>query len=198
MNLKEVSFDKSEKRYPYDDRFVYRSLSQSIYQWLPSEAYEFIIICIGTDRSTGDSLGPLTGTLLNKWKHSHFTVYGTLEDPVHAVNLKEQLHKIKSKHKNPYIIAIDACLGRKDSVGMITTGIGSIRPGAALQKDLPPVGNIYLTGIVNINGYMDYMVLQSTRLHLVMNMAETIAKSLHHLHHYLSYPTMERKKIETI
>lgn len=198
MNLKEVTLRKTEKRFHYDDRLVYRSLSQSIYQWLPSEAYEFIIICIGTDRSTGDSLGPLTGTLLNKWQHPHYTVYGTLEDPVHAVNLKEKLHNIKVKHKNPFIIAIDACLGKKDSVGMITTGIGTIQPGAALQKDLPPVGDIYLTGIVNINGYMDYMVLQSTRLHLVMNMAETIAKSLHHLHHYLCYPSMERKKIETI
>ena len=197
MNLKESTFTKREIRFHFNDTLVYRSLGQTLYQRLPSEPHEFIIVCIGTDRSTGDSLGPLTGTLLNKWKHQHFTVYGSLEDPVHAVNLAECLDNINKKHTNPFIIAIDACLGKKESVGMITTGIGTIRPGAALKKDLPAVGDLYITGIVNVNGHMDYMVLQSTRLHIVMRMAETIAKSLHHLHQAFSYPTMERKKIET-
>lgn len=198
MNLKDITLNKSERRFHFQDTLVYRSLSEAMYHLLPTDAYEFIIICIGTDRSTGDSLGPLTGTLLNKWKHPHFTVYGTLDKPVHAVNLIDQLEIIKSKHRNPFIIVVDACLGKKDSVGMITTGIGTIQPGAALKKDLPPVGDVYLTGIVNINGYMDYMVLQSTRLHLVMDMAEVMAKSLHHLHHSLCYPSMERIKTETI
>jgi putative sporulation protein YyaC len=34
-------------------------------------------------------------------------VYGTLSDPVHAVNMKDKLKDIQHLHKNPFIIAVD-------------------------------------------------------------------------------------------
>ncbi|MEW6230356.1 MAG: DUF1256 domain-containing protein, partial [Bacillota bacterium] len=36
----------------------------------------------------------------------------------------------------------------------------------------------HVTGIVNVGGYMEYLVLQNTRLCLVMRMAEVIATAL--------------------
>ena len=39
-------------------------------------------------------------------------IYGTLNEPVHAKNLENNIELIYSNHKNPFIIAIDACLGR--------------------------------------------------------------------------------------
>jgi len=133
-----------------------------------------ILLCIGTDRSTGDSLGPLTGTKLKEKGLPGLTVIGTLEHPVHAGNLKTILQEINDTYKNPYIIALDACLGRVDSVGCITLAEGPLKPGTAVQKDLPEVGEIHLTGIVNINGFMQYMVLQNTRLNIVWLMSEAI------------------------
>ncbi len=144
----------------------------------PFTERELVIVCIGTDRSTGDSLGPLIGTKLKENGLSSFTVYGTLEYPVHAVNLEENLQKIKDTHKKPFIIGIDACLGRLNSVGKITVAKGPVKPGAAVNKNLPDVGDIHITGIVNIGGMMEYFVLQNTRLHVVMKMAETIATSI--------------------
>ena len=47
---------------------------------------DIILVCIGTDRSTGDSLGPLTGSKLLEKNLEHFYIYGTLQHPVHAVN----------------------------------------------------------------------------------------------------------------
>lgn len=138
---------------------------------------ELIFVCIGTDRSTGDSLGPLTGT---KLKHlnvpSH--VYGTLDEPVHATNLAEHIALIEKTFSDPYIIAIDACLGRMDNVGYLSFGRGSVKPGAAVKKDLPPIGDAYITGIVNVSGFMEHLVLQSTRLNLVMKMADAIARAI--------------------
>ncbi|RXJ02833.1 spore protease YyaC [Anaerobacillus alkaliphilus] len=138
---------------------------------------DIVIVCIGTDRSTGDSLGPLIGSKLESQLNT-FHVYGTLEDPIHAVNLEEKLAEIHAKHRNPFIIGVDACLGRSTSVGYISINDGPVKPGAAVNKNLPPVGDIHITGIVNVGGFMEYMVLQNTRLHFVFKMAERIAESV--------------------
>jgi putative sporulation protein YyaC len=103
---------------------------------------------------------------------------GTLENPVHASNLPEYLRLI-DKFKNPFVIAIDACLGNIDSVGYINIGEGSIKPGAGVNKHLPAVGDLHVTGIVNVGGFMEYFVLQNTRLHIVMKMAKIISDGIH-------------------
>lgn len=137
-----------------------------------------VIVCIGTDRSTGDALGPLIGTALLKYRSPHFHLYGTLEDPVHAMNLEDTLLEINRKFEHPFVIGIDACLGQVSSVGCIQIGQGPVKPGAGVNKELPPVGDIHVTGIVNVGGFMEYFVLQNTRLHLVIRMSEVIASSL--------------------
>ncbi|MBM7567940.1 spore protease YyaC [Paenibacillus sacheonensis] len=137
-----------------------------------------VVVCVGTDRSTGDSLGPLVGTSLSKYRSPFFDLYGTLEEPVHAMNLDETLIDINKHIRKPFVIGIDACLGQAASVGCIQVGTGPVRPGAGVNKDLPPVGDIHITGIVNVGGFMEYFVLQNTRLHLVMRMSEIIAQTL--------------------
>lgn len=137
-----------------------------------------VVVCVGTDRSTGDSLGPLIGTSLSKYRSPHFVLFGTLEDPVHAMNLDDTLLEINRRFHKPFVIGIDACLGQVSSVGCIQVGVGPVRPGAGVNKDLPPVGDIHITGIVNVGGFMEYFVLQNTRLHLVMKMADIISLSL--------------------
>ncbi|MED1742005.1 spore protease YyaC [Bacillus swezeyi] len=140
-----------------------------------------VVVCIGTDRSTGDSLGPLVGMKLAAKQLTRFHVYGTLADPVHAVNLNEKLENIHLEHQNPFMIAIDACLGRTKSVGSFQIGKGPLKPGAGVQKSLPEVGHVHINGIVNVSGFMEYFVLQNTRLNLVMSMANVLAEGLSHL-----------------
>ncbi len=137
-----------------------------------------VILCIGTDRSTGDSLGPLIGYKLSKRHIFSCHVYGTLKEPVHAVNLRETLENIKKKHPNALVIAIDASLGTSSHVGYITMGRGSLRPGLGVRKELPAVGDIYITGIVNFSGLLDNLLLQTTRLATVMQLADCISMGL--------------------
>lgn len=61
-------------------------LSKYINLYYKEPYNEFIILCIGTDRSTGDALGPLVGhKLINSIsKYNNVYLYGTLDDPVHA------------------------------------------------------------------------------------------------------------------
>lgn len=139
---------------------------------------DIVIMCIGTDRSTGDSLGPLVGSKIEKLNRiDSIHVMGTLDNPVHATNLEEKLLTIP-KLANPLVIAVDACLGSMDNVSTISVGIGSLKPGAGVKKDLPEVGHIYITGVVNVGGFMEYFVLQNTRLAVVMKMANVISKSI--------------------
>lgn len=133
------------------------------------------VVCIGTDRSTGDSLGPLVGSMLLAAGFAG-EVWGTLESPVHAVNLAEVIPRTAGK--GSAVIAVDACLGRKTEVGSIMVGPGPVLPGAGLRKRLPGVGDVHVTGVVNVGGFMDYAVLQCTRLHTVVKMASVISRGL--------------------
>jgi putative sporulation protein YyaC len=137
-----------------------------------------LILCIGSDRSTGDSLGPLVGARLAELRLPRTTVWGTLADPVHALNLEFHLEKLQRSAGRFLVIAVDASLGNPGSIGVIEVGKGPLFPGAGVNKSLPPVGHIYLSGIVNVGGFMEQMVLQSTRLFQVMEIATVIARSL--------------------
>ena len=147
---------------------------------------DVVIICIGTDRSTGDSLGPIVGykltkTLQGSQKSSaknDITVYGTLSSPVHATNLDAVLNDIQLRHNNPFCIAIDASLGSQGHIGYVTVGTGPLKPGLGVNKRLPDVGDLHITGIVNLSGTNDPMLLQTTRLNIVMELADAIVKGL--------------------
>lgn len=139
-----------------------------------------VFLCIGTDRSTGDSLGPLVGDKLKFLVRNKIYLYGNLEHPVHAKNLRDTIEEINLQYTNPFIIAIDACLGNIQNIGKIFIERKPLTPGAAMNKDLPPVGDLSITGIVNMSGALEFMVLQNTRLHTVMLLADAISKGIYH------------------
>lgn len=140
---------------------------------------DFVILCIGTDRVTGDSLGPLIGYKLSQMSLEHVFVYGTLEEPVHAQNLSDTISRIHLLHPDTPIIAIDASLGSKKHLGYVTLGKGPLMPGAGVNKELPAIGDIFITGIVNTSGVLEHMLLQTTRLSVVMNIADCIASAIY-------------------
>lgn len=174
--------------------FALSQFSDLVYSYLSDECLQtrdIVLFCIGTDRSTGDSLGPLVGHKLTPMlrNYKNINLLGTLEHPIHALNLESTIDKLNKDYKNPFIIAIDSSLGRQNRVGYLSIKNSPLRPGAGVNKTLPSVGDISITGIVNIGGMMEFMVLQNTRLSLVMNMAEIISKSI-----YLSLLKLYREK----
>lgn len=135
---------------------------------------QLLILCIGSDRSTGDSLGPLVGNILQEFPLQNTTVLGTLSQPVHALNLPETRNLLTEQYKSAAVLAIDACLGQKNKVGCLEIGKGGIYPGAAVKKSIPPIGDLFITGIVNVGGFMEALVLQNTRLGIVFPLAQFI------------------------
>lgn len=139
---------------------------------------ELVILCIGSDRITGDSLGPLVGHNLSKRALQNTYIYGTLAQPVHALNLNETIKMLHAQHPHSLIIAIDASLGSKNHLGFLTVSRRSLEPGLGVRKKLQPVGDISITGIVNIAGTFDHFSLQSTRLATVVQLADSIASGI--------------------
>ncbi|MGB9886090.1 MAG: spore protease YyaC [Moorellales bacterium] len=168
-------------RVAYDDPAAVARLSRALAAGFrrldPVGAREVVVLGIGTDRSTGDSLGPLVGSKIAERPRGP-RVMGTLDQPVHATNLADHLRLLGGWPRPPIVVAVDACLGQRDSIGYITVAEGPLRPGAGVHKELPAVGDLHVTGVVNVAGYMEYMVLQNTRLSLVMRMADRIAAAI--------------------
>lgn len=165
----------------YNDPMCFKRIHQAIYRNLveqdPFAVREPAYVCIGTDRATGDCLGPLVGSRLGDLL-SKACIYGTLEKPAHAVNLSDTLDEIARDLPQAIIVAIDACLGKVDRIGFINVKKGSLQPGTALNKDLPAVGDFHVSGVVNVGGLLDHLVLQNTRLYVVYQMAQLIAEGI--------------------
>lgn len=176
LNLKNTTFS-----YYYKDCFCPRNLEASFIRLFCSlhrnSTRPIIFLCIGTDRIMGDSLGPLTGTKLQTIMPSA-SLYGTLERPIHGANLPATLELIKENFCDPFIIVVDACLGRPERIGFINIQKGSLKPGSAYKKSLISIGDFHITGVVNVAGDFIYMALQNTRLYLIDRMADLIARSL--------------------
>ena len=148
-------------------RIFYKTLKN---YYVPEK--DLILLCIGTDRVTGDSFGPIMGYKLSRYKLKGVIIYGTLESPVHAKNLSETIETIYIKHKNPLVVAIDASLGKIENIGCLTIGEGCLKPGLGVNKQLPEIGDIFITGIVSSSGYTGGYAIQNTRLGIVMKMAD--------------------------
>lgn len=167
-------FDAANLRSSYE---LKEALVETLKNHAPGKR-TLVILCIGSDRSTGDSLGPLIGYKLAKYRMPQAAIYGTLDNPVHAANLSDRIAEIYNSYDNPFILAIDASLGSKEHVGYVTIADGPLRPGLGVRKELPDVGDIHITGIVNLSGMMETLLLQTTRLSKVMQLADTISKAV--------------------
>lgn len=136
-----------------------------------------VFLCIGSDRITGDSLGPITGHLLRKSGCRAF-VYGELSSPVHAGNLARTIDHIRRIHGNAFVIAIDASVGRDSHIGCVSISDTSLFPGSGVGKHLPSVGSISITGIVSGVSPTPALSLNETRLHSVFMLSEFILEGI--------------------
>lgn len=130
-------------------------------------------LCIGTDCSTGDSFGPLVGTLLKQagWRH----VVGTLEHPCDA----DRYEALKSSIPDGCLtIAVDACLGKKEEEPAYVVGDGPLFPGHALGKRLTPAGHYSIAGIVGPSSVKPYWTIQHASLREVLGMAGALAGAI--------------------
>lgn len=138
---------------------------------------QLVFLCIGTDRSSGDAFGPLTGTLLQEAGFG--LVAGTLEKPCDgdtwAACIGELEHLLRTGKRR--VVAVDACVGSSATTGLFLMREGPLVPGASLRRGLPPVGDYSIGGIVCENRAHPYTALQTAPLGRVLPMARQVVQA---------------------
>ena len=137
------------------------------------------IICIGSDAVMGDSLSPLIGSLLKEFYRLPAYIYGELAYPVTAKDLAFVTEGVKKLHPHSPVIAIDACVGEANEIGLVKLKKGGLYPGKGVGKNLSAVGDIALMGVVSPRGEHAFRMLELTRLRFIYRMAEKIARALY-------------------
>ena len=144
-----------------------------------------VFVCIGTDRMTGDSFGPLVGTKLkNKFEQyniCNIDIYGTLENNISYSNIQFVKKNIEQRHRNSCIIAIDSALSNKENIGKIFTKEGKLELGKGLNKKKIEIGDISIKGVVGKNYILpqyNFNALQNASLNEVIKLSDVVVDSI--------------------
>ena len=109
---------------------------------------DIVILCVGSSKVVGDSIGPRVGSALLHNDNFSKPVYGTMQNPVHSFNLDSTVEFIKVKHPNSLILAIDATISDKYREGSLYFSEDGIKPGKGINKDLIKVGDMSIKAVV--------------------------------------------------
>ena len=147
------------------------------------EISKLIFLCIGTDRITGDSFGPLVGYKLKNlfYGKEKIEIIGDLENIVSLSNITAIRDYIKSKYEKPFVIAIDAAVSNRIKIGEIVVSNTKMNVGGSLKRKIY-VGDISIKGIVSkdlMERSNNFKLLQNVPLNTIMNMADTVVQGIY-------------------
>lgn len=154
---------------------------------LKNDSYfsDYIFLCVGSDKVTGDTFGPIVGQHLEdlfKGKYQNIKIIGTLDEPVSAINVDTVVEKIYKEHKNPCVIAIDSALAQTKEIGKIIVSNSKMQFGKGTNRKPIAAGDISIKGVVakdyKIPRY-NFNQLQNTSLGLVMNLANVTSNGIY-------------------
>lgn len=106
-----------------------------------------VVVCIGTMRVTGDSVGPRVGDIL-KESGAPCYVYGDSLSNINAHKLDVYENLLKVCHSGDIVIAVDAALGNSKDVGRVKVTGNGLRPGRALGRKNEKIGDIGVLAVV--------------------------------------------------
>lgn len=166
-----------EKITPYNHSLAPLFIRDAIRSLIPEETQHIFVVCIGSSRISGDSLGPFVGTLLQQSYPNHLTVLGNLQNPYDAETLFPELTRI-SIPTGSFVIAVDSVIGSFDLMNTIVISDRSLRPGIGLGNILPLIGDCSIMGVtVDKDQSLESSLLYSN-LHVIYKMASNIAKGI--------------------
>lgn len=151
---------------------------------------DYVFLCVGSDKITGDAFGPLVGNRLEKLFKNFYNnvrIVGTLERPVSGTNLEQKVKKIYETYENPCIIAVDAALSKKEDIGKLVVSNEKMKFGRGTNKKMIEIGDISIKGIVARDYKMpsyNFNQLQTTSLNIVINLANIASEGIYNVIKY--------------
>ncbi len=109
-----------------------------------------VILCVGTNKLIGDSVGPIVGQKLTRLLNDkeNIKIYGNTRQTLNLKNAKQILGEINKQYTKPFIITIDAALGTKEMIQTILISNGKIKIGEALGHEIEYFSHINIKAIV--------------------------------------------------
>lgn len=136
---------------------------------------DVVVLCIGSEKIMGDSLGPLVGDILKNRYNVKAFVYGDLLTSVNGKTVNEYMAFLNHVHPHSVFVCIDACLGHEKNMAKIAVNAGGIRPAQAVSKQSVPFGDIGILGVVGRRGHDALTELLSASPVLVDELANKVA-----------------------
>jgi len=137
-----------------------------------------VFVCVGSDRVVSDMIGPLTAEyLVNKFAVPAY-VYGRLNNPIVADNLKSAFEFIEREHKGKQIIVIDATLGKLKEIGQVKVVNGGCIPAGGFGKNSKIYGDISILAVVNTYGIDAKTFLSCAKFNEVHSLAKLMAECI--------------------
>ncbi len=185
-----MSLNINEKTHEDTVNKITNKVGHQIENFLYKGYQGIIILGIGSNNKkyvNFDTYGPRVGSLLKQYNLPKFVdCYGTMEEPLNAINIEKFAEEKKTEFSKNIVIAIDAC------VTMFTSNLGKIKvcnfgvqPGAGFKKDIDIIGDfsIIATTIKKGNFFStdlkDATVINESGLELLANItAEALYKGL--------------------
>lgn len=129
-------------------KFV-QDLQKNIYQYRKQSFSDIVILCIGTNKLIGDSIGPVVGQKLKKENiQEKVYIYGDMKETINFKNAKQVIENIFKIYEKPFIITIDSALGTQTMVSKIVVSKGIIRIGKSLGRSICYPSHITIKGVV--------------------------------------------------
>lgn len=174
------------------NKFV-NDFTKELYEIKKEKDFSSIVfLCIGTDRITGDSYGPLVGHHLKKLfklygGYSNVKVFGDLEEQISNDNIKQKLKTIYNDFERPCVIAIDSALSKVQDIGSLIIDTNGICVGKAMNRKEERVGDLCIKGVVSKNlksPRCNFNMLQNIPLGLVLHMSELTSNGIYEVMKY--------------
>lgn len=137
-----------------------------------------VFLAFGTDRSTGDSLGPFVGHFLSQYG---FNVLGTIHNPLHSQNLVQRIDEIKGQYQFSIDCSVLPDTFPSDFLGKVFLKNKGIQPGSGVNKEVDNIGDFSISCPLIRDESISFMTalsLQNVRLSEVISLSQMIASAL--------------------
>lgn len=118
-----------------------------------------VFICIGSNKVTGDCLGPLVGSYLKSMYKA--TVYGDMKNPINYQNAEKIMKKVENNNGESLKVVIDSALGK--NIGDIIIDDGKVEIGKGLNKNKNIYGDISIKVVVGKNYHNNIKNIQELK-----------------------------------